>query len=345
MQKRYQVFVSSTYIDLKTERNEVVKALLELDCIPCGMEYFPAASEDQWTYIKSLIDHCDYYVVIIGGRYGSISEEGISYTQREYEYALEQEIPIIAFIHRHPENLPVKFTEATHEGKQRLDAFLGLVKSKLCKEWENPYELGAVVSRSVTQLIRRHPRTGWVRADSSMSETSALEVLGLTKQIKALEDEIIRLKGQQIEGSELLAQDDEEIDLTISYSVLAGRRGEGWDKVKVDSYNVKLTWNELFKATLSNLQNPSSESSVRGRIGSYIFSREVEKLNRKHEPNYVERVNLDRHSFQIIKVQFSALGLIEVTTDSSGKRQRKLWRATPLGMSKMYDLLAVKKGI
>ena len=71
MDKRYQVFVSSTYEDLIEERLEVMKALLELDCIPCGMEYFPAANEDQWTFIKKLIDVCDYYVVIIGGKYGS----------------------------------------------------------------------------------------------------------------------------------------------------------------------------------------------------------------------------------------------------------------------------------
>jgi hypothetical protein len=77
-----------------------MKALLELDCIPCGMEYFPAANEDQWTFIKNLIDKCDYYVVIIGGKYGSEDSEGKSYTQKEYEYALSKEIPTIGFIHR-----------------------------------------------------------------------------------------------------------------------------------------------------------------------------------------------------------------------------------------------------
>ncbi len=65
MDKRYQVFVSSTSENLVDERLEVMKALLELDCVPCGMEYFPAANEDQWTVIKDLIDKCDYYVVII----------------------------------------------------------------------------------------------------------------------------------------------------------------------------------------------------------------------------------------------------------------------------------------
>lgn len=40
MDKRFQVFVSSTYEDLQEERREVMQALLELDCIPAGMELF-----------------------------------------------------------------------------------------------------------------------------------------------------------------------------------------------------------------------------------------------------------------------------------------------------------------
>jgi hypothetical protein len=70
MNRRYQVFVSSTYEDLREERQEVMHALLELDCIPSGMELFPATSDDQWTLIRKVIDDCDYYVAIIGGRYG-----------------------------------------------------------------------------------------------------------------------------------------------------------------------------------------------------------------------------------------------------------------------------------
>ena len=85
MQKRYQVFVSSTFEDLHDERREVMQALLTLDCIPTGMELFPAADDDSWTHIKRFIAECDYYIVIVGGRYGSIGPTGKSYTEMEYE--------------------------------------------------------------------------------------------------------------------------------------------------------------------------------------------------------------------------------------------------------------------
>ena len=73
MDRRYQVFVSSTYEDLREERREVMQALLALDCIPTGMELFPAADDDSWTHIQRFIAGCDYYVVIVGtvGTHGS----------------------------------------------------------------------------------------------------------------------------------------------------------------------------------------------------------------------------------------------------------------------------------
>jgi hypothetical protein len=106
VEKRYQVFVSSTFSDLQEERQEIIQALLELKCIPAGMELFPAANDDQWTLIKKVIQDCDYYIVIIAGRYGSLGPEGLSYTEMEYRYALEQGIPTIGFLHRDPSLIP-----------------------------------------------------------------------------------------------------------------------------------------------------------------------------------------------------------------------------------------------
>jgi hypothetical protein len=100
MDRRYQVFVSSTYEDLQEERRETMQALLALDCIPTGMELFPAADDDSWTLIKRFIAGCDYYVVIIGGRYGSKAPSGRSYTEMEYDYAVEAGLPILAFLHQ-----------------------------------------------------------------------------------------------------------------------------------------------------------------------------------------------------------------------------------------------------
>ena len=97
MNIKYQIFVSSTYDDLKKEREQVLKATLEMGHIPVGMEMFSAADEEQWKIITRQIDECDYYVVIVAQRYGSVVE-GISYTEKEYDYAVAKSIPVLGFI-------------------------------------------------------------------------------------------------------------------------------------------------------------------------------------------------------------------------------------------------------
>jgi Domain of unknown function (DUF4062) len=59
MLSKYQVFISSTYEDLKEERDRVIKAILEMSHIPVGMEMFNAADESQWNIIKRRIEESD----------------------------------------------------------------------------------------------------------------------------------------------------------------------------------------------------------------------------------------------------------------------------------------------
>lgn len=165
MKKKYQVFLSSTYVDLVEERNSVMQTLLEMDFIPCGMELFPAADEDQWTLIKKVIDECDYYIVLVAGRYGSLGPDTKSYTQLEYEYAISQGKPVIAFLHERPEVLPNNKCEQTDEGKARLEAFKKVCQKKMVKYWSSPQNLGGIVYTSLSKLVQTKPAIGWVRSD------------------------------------------------------------------------------------------------------------------------------------------------------------------------------------
>jgi len=69
------------------------------------MELFPAADEEQFEFIKRVIDDCDYYLLIIGGRYGSTTAQGISYTEQEYDYALTRGLKVVALLHENPDEI------------------------------------------------------------------------------------------------------------------------------------------------------------------------------------------------------------------------------------------------
>ena len=91
--KKYQVFVSSTYTDLIEERAAVTQCLLEMGCIPVGMEQIPASNMSQMEYIQTMLDDCDYYILILAGTYGSTDSDGVGFTEKEYDYAIKKGYP------------------------------------------------------------------------------------------------------------------------------------------------------------------------------------------------------------------------------------------------------------
>ena len=167
MRKRYQVFLSSTYIDLQRERQQVTQALLRMDCFPAGMELFPAADESAWALIRKTIDESDYYIVIVGGRYGATDELGVSYTEKEYEYAYESSKPIAAFLHQAPQKIPLENSELKANARARLAAFRARIeKAHHCNYWTNAENLGSEFYPALRWLMEQKPSTGWVRGDS-----------------------------------------------------------------------------------------------------------------------------------------------------------------------------------
>lgn len=100
MERREQVFVSSTYTDLRKERQAVIQGLSGSRLYPRRDGTFPASDSDKWSHIQGVIDDSDYYLLIIGGRYGSVDPEGeLSYTEMEFDYAVSASKPIMAFLH------------------------------------------------------------------------------------------------------------------------------------------------------------------------------------------------------------------------------------------------------
>lgn len=166
MKKKYQVFISSTFKDLKDERQAIAKAVIDMGFIPSGMESFPATSSEQLRYIQRVIDDCDYYVLVIGGRYGSTTSEGISFTEAEYEYALEKQKTVLAFIHENPDSFAVGVTDGNAELRRKLQAFREKASTgRVVKFWSSKEELALNAMTSLHHAAEDYPGIGWVRGD------------------------------------------------------------------------------------------------------------------------------------------------------------------------------------
>lgn len=192
MEKKYQVFISSTYTDLIEERKRVRDTILSMLHFPVGMEIFGAADEEQWEIIRDTIDSSDYYVLLVAHRYGSVITEGvdagISYTEKEYRYAKEKGIPILAFLI--DEKVPVQPANIEKDNLEKLEAFKKEVKAgRLVEWWITPDDLAQKLSISLHKQIERKKRPGWVRTDSFSIEESHAEILTLNKRVRDLESE------------------------------------------------------------------------------------------------------------------------------------------------------------
>jgi hypothetical protein len=182
---RHQVFVSSTFLDLKEERAAVVSALLQMEAFPAGMELFPAADENAWVLITEVIDDSDYYLLVIGGKYGSIDPETeLSFTEKEYDYATEAGKPVMAFLRADPDEIPLGKSEKDDATRKRLESFRAKVEAdKHVKYWTNADELAAQVTLSFASLRKRHPTVGWVRGNAGASPETLAELNDLRKQL------------------------------------------------------------------------------------------------------------------------------------------------------------------
>lgn len=183
MIKKLQVFVSSTYTDLIEERQAAVEAILNTGHIPAGMELFKAGNESQLKTIYHWIDESDVYMLILGGRYGSIEEEsGLSYIELEYRYAISKNIPVFAliltdsFLTSKINNLGLE-NATEQEYHEKYKSFKKFVMSKLIRKVSDCKDIQIEIVLALNEFINQYDLVGWIKNDSTEKDTDEFESL------------------------------------------------------------------------------------------------------------------------------------------------------------------------
>jgi len=316
MNKKYQIFVSSTYDDLKKERDQVIKASLEMGHIPVGMEMFSAADEEQWRIITRQIDQSDYYAVVIAHRYGSI-HEGVSYTEKEYDYAVSKGIPVIGFVIEDGVSWPPAMIDSDPVARASLDGFKNKVKKKPVGFWKNAEDLHGKFSIALMKIIATNPRPGWARAD---------EVAGpeLTRELTRLSAENARLRGDL----EKVAKNEEEKDKNKDQEMVKilrknktricyrkDQRGSEWGDYKnTDLFGI-------FSAIAPKLISEATTTSIRKELAFKYYQYEAQN-SYPIPSNYVDHWIND----------LTCLGLIEPSSKKhSVHDENDYWSLTKTG--------------
>jgi hypothetical protein len=196
MNQKFQIFISSTFTDLKEERQACVEAILRAGHIPAGMELFSAGNETQLDTIKRWIEDCEVYILLLGGRYGSIEpKSGLSYTEIEYNYAIQLGKPFFSIIITE-DYLDIKVSS---KGKEMLEldhpekykAFKANVSGKTSRFFSNINDIKLSVLESIIDIQNRYKIKGWVKSNEIPDTTQILGQLSeLIERNNKLEQQI-----------------------------------------------------------------------------------------------------------------------------------------------------------
>lgn len=273
MAAKYQVFVSSTYRDLSEERDLVIKAILEMGHIPVGMEMFSAADEEQWNVIKKQIDQSDYYIVIVAHRYGSCDAAGLSYTEKEYDYAVSKGVPTLGFVIDDNISWPMEKADTNPTLKAKLESLKEKVKTRPVSFWKNGDDLYGRCSIALGKAFNASPREGWVRASQAQDAAAAKEMMRLSA-----ENADLRTRIQQFERA---ADVETAIDKVITTMRANTRKISVWKRdAKGWESDRDVTLYQLFEALAPEMQVELSLTETARYVATNVLRVPFEDLRK-----------------------------------------------------------------
>ncbi|MBD8006839.1 DUF4062 domain-containing protein [Bacillus norwichensis] len=286
---KYQVFLSSTYVDLSKERKQVLDVLLMADCIPAGMESFVATDDEQFNVIKKVIDLCDYYILIIGKRYGSINEStGISYTEMEYNYAIDKGIPVLVFSLDDSVEVDIKKMETDDIKKGKLAEFKNkAMQNRLASVWRDTSELMGKVAISIMQAKSEIKRPGWRRGNTTDNEELLKQILSLKNENEELKEKLFSINVTENEID--LAKSFYEKEITLHYTETVY---VFTSNTKVDKQTITTTLSDLFKFVSLRLTGIKTINAFVDEVSAYKSGYYVSTQDALKARNWFEQINL-----------------------------------------------------
>ena len=319
MDKKYQVFISSTYADLIDERKKVLDILLMADCIPAGMEAFVATDVEQFEVIKKVIDLCDYYVLIIGKRYGSIHPDtGISYTEMEYDYAINQGIPVLVFALDESVDLPEDKKETDPEKNDKLRVFRDkAMTNRLASIWKSADELTGKLAVSIMKAKAEISRPGWQRGADYDEASLRRDIMSLQEENKRLSEELSKKEKLLVEmtSQSNLAFENYQIEIPYYYTWSNGRTSS------IEHSKLKTDLKTIFLVIATEMMDVAiSEAIIKDAIMRGLpFSQYTPHIT---DSQFIKRMLNQYRALSLIESRYSKNNILLWQLTSKGEKVR-----------------------
>lgn len=331
LDKRYQVFISTSGQDMQPERIILAQTLVGMGFFSWGLEQRTPLST---AFARRQIDDCDYVVILLGSQYGEQSVSGVGYMHLEYIYAVSKQKPVIVFMHDDPDSRDESLHDAKPELREKFKEFRKLLQSEVDQvfTYRTLRDLEMAVRLNMPQMLERYPVTGWVRPQNT----------------QALHDEIDELKAKiaQMEADAGKSEPDPFLTLpkvsmhevfAFEYRMHAYQDGN-FKELKVQK---KLTWAELLVILGDTFINPTPEEFFSKRMNEYLNETGLEdarvEMPRAHA---VARAQMNIRALHSLKLQMRQNDWIVPT--GRDDRQRLLWQLTSKAQKLMESNLLDK---
>lgn len=172
MNKIYTAFISSEFKSLRDERKEVIDSLLDFRVLPIGMEHFTVSTNGEFSDIQELIDESDFFIMLMGKNYGSCDDNGVSWTEREYEYALLKKKPVIVIIC--DELIPNLAADPNKLSEQELKQVKFSKKINFARSVSKEFNIKTIVNQFLA-TYNFSKCVGWTRIEDTSMTAEQLE--------------------------------------------------------------------------------------------------------------------------------------------------------------------------
>jgi len=263
------------------------------------METFPATNEEQFAFIKKQIDTSDYYVLIIAARYGTLTDEEISFTEKEFNYAVENKIPVLVFPIEDPTSVAVSKTDQDTKKTEKLQQFRQrAMRGRNAFKWTTADNLCLGIVQALQNARDSFPRTGWVRGDIASAE-------GLLNENRQLRLENDKLKKASEEKATAAKNNSAAIDMNREIEVRYDLATKGGKK-KTSTVKVQLRDIVSQFQVTEPVDEPTIRDCVRGAVSLNLDSN-FEDTN--VDQDAVDKALLLLVSFSILHTNSSFDGL------------------------------------
>lgn len=318
LDKRYQVFISTSGAEMQPERIILSQTLVGMGFFSWGLEQRTPLNT---AFARRQIDDCDYVMILLGSQYGEQSVSGVGYMHLEYIYAVTKQKPIIVFMHEDPASRDPSLHDTKPELQEKFKEFRQLLQQEADQVfcYRTLRDLEMAVRLNMPQMLERYPVSGWVRPQNT----------------QALHDEIDQLKAKvaQLERDGGTREVDPFLSLpkvsmhevfSFEYRMHAYQDGN-FKELKVQK---RLTWAQLLAILGSTFINPTPEEFFSKRMNEYLNETGLEdaraEMPRAHA---VARAQINIRALHSLKLQMRQNDWI--VPSGRDDRQRLLWQITP----------------